>query len=101
MTMTTTETDDLEIPGCNLDDPAEVEAFFGNFGMAEHFRKSVQASCEELVRADYARREEKITETRISALARVHQNYMAFLVETLQGRVARERNVLASLRNGA
>ncbi len=91
----------IMIPACDLNNPAEVEAHFGNFGMAEHYRKAVQASCEEMVRATFASREEKITETRIAALARVHQNYLSFLTDMLQGRIARERNVLQSLRQGA
>ena len=87
----------ISIPAMETDDPAQLEALFGNYGMWEHYRKVIQAQCEELVRADYAVKNEKITETRISALARVHPNYLSFLADGLFGREARERNVRESL----
>ncbi len=84
-------------PDVDLNDPAQLEALFGNYGMWEHWRKAVQAQCEELVRADYASRGEKITESRIEALGRLHQNYLGFLSDGLIGRHRREQNVRDSL----
>ncbi len=88
------------LPAIKTEDPAYLEAMFGNFGMWEHWRKAVQAQCEELVRADYASRGEKITESRIEALGRLHANYLSFLSDGLMGRHQREQNVFESLRGG-
>lgn len=81
-------------------DPASLEAFFGNFGHAEHFRKVLLADCREAVRAKYAASGEKITEARLDDLARTHERYVDWLIYTLTGRHRREQNVLASLVNG-
>jgi hypothetical protein len=77
-------------------DPGSLEAWFGNFGHAEHFRKVILASCREAVRAKYVKDGEKITESRLDDLARTHDRYIDWLVYTLNGRQLREQNVLAS-----
>lgn len=87
---------ELVVPECDLNDPAQVEAWFGNFSWFEHYRKCVLSNCEELVRAKAALDDMKITETRITSLARQHPNYLAFLENGLQGRIVREQNVLDS-----
>jgi hypothetical protein len=89
-------TDDGEAVGYDANDPASLEAFFGNFGHAEHFRKVVLASAREAVRAEYAVKNEKVTEARLDDLARTHPKYVDWLTYTLTGRVLREKNVLAS-----
>jgi hypothetical protein len=82
--------------GYDPNDPASLEAWFGNFGHAEHFRKVVMADCREAIRAEYDAKGEKISEARLEVLARTHNTYIDWLTYTLQGRVLRERNVLAS-----
>jgi hypothetical protein len=77
-------------------DPAELEAWYGNFGMDERMRKVVLCNCKEIVRARYVVANEKISETRIDDLAHVHDNYLDFLVASLKGRRLRENNVLSS-----
>lgn len=77
-------------------DPASLEAWFGAFGHAEHFRKVVLASCREALRAKYAASGEKITEARLDDLSRTHDRYVDWLIYTLNGRVLREQNAIAS-----
>lgn len=91
----------IDVPLFDVNDPAEMEAWFGNFGHGEHYRKVVLENCAEMVRADYELREEKITEARITILKRVHPSYLAYLTDSLHGRIARERNAIESLRHGA
>lgn len=86
----------IEVPDCDFNDPASLESWYGNFGWFEHYRKVVLSNCEELVRAKAAVSNEKITETRITSLARQHPNYLGFLEEHLHGRILRERNVIES-----
>ena len=86
---------DGNLPEIDENDPAQIEALFGNYGHWEHWRKVVQAQCEELVRAKFALAGEKITEHRLEVLARLHDNYISFLTDGLQGRRLREQNVLA------
>jgi hypothetical protein len=56
----------------------------------------ILASTREAVRAEFAVKNEKVTEARLDDLARVHPKYTDWLTYTLTGRVLRERNVLAS-----
>lgn len=81
------------VPNCNPSDPAQIEALFGNFGLFDHWRKVVLSNCEEIVRARYTLKGEKITESRINSLARLHPNYIELLTQGLLGRTERERNV--------
>jgi hypothetical protein len=89
-------TPDGEEVAYDANDPASLEAFFGNFGHAEHFRKVILSDCREAVRAKYAASGEKITEARLDDLARTHDRYVDWLIYTLEGRKLREQNVLAS-----
>lgn len=84
------------LPVVDLDNPGQLEAFYGNFGFADKWRKVVLANCKEIVRATYANRDERISEARIDDLARVHDNYLDFLITHLKGRTLREKNVLTS-----
>lgn len=85
------------MPLCDESDPASLEAFYGNFGYAEAWRKCVIANCKEIVRARYTLANEKISESRIDDLAHVHDLYLDFLTTHLKGRRIREENVLQSM----
>lgn len=84
-----------KVPEIDLSDPAMLEAFYaGNSSsFKEHYRKVVQAQCEEMIRAEYALKGEKITEGRIETLARLHPNYLDFLRIHLAGQGMREKAV--------
>lgn len=86
----------VDVPLCDTTDAAALEAWYGNFGFAEHWRKVVLASCREIIRAQAALTETKLSEARIDDLARTHQLYLSFLAEHLDGRRLREQNVLDS-----
>jgi hypothetical protein len=104
MTATMPETDEAlggNLPALDLTDPANLEAFYGNFAFFDHYRKSILAQCHELLRGKYASENEKVTETRLENEARVHPIYLDFLAEHFNGRQKREQNVFDSLRNGA
>lgn len=92
----------FEMPLVNLDNPAEVEALFGNFGLADHFRKVILATCAELIRAGAAVTEPpvKITESRVDDLAHTHEKYIDFLLLCLNGRRQREQNVMDTISQG-
>ncbi len=90
------ETGEEELPTYDPRDPASLEAFFGNFGYAEHFRKVVLANAREAARAKATRDEVKVTEARLDDQARTSDMYVNFLVHNLQGRTLRERNVIDS-----
>lgn len=83
-------------------DPASLEAWFGNFGHAEHFRKVVLASAREAARARAALIAEKgggkmPSEAKLDDMARTSDKYVDYLIATLHGRRLREQNVLASM----
>ena len=80
------------IPVCDMDDPGQVEAWFapGSYSHYEHFRKVVLAGCRELVRARAAVDAEKLSEARIDDKARLTDNYMQYLTDSLEGRSIRE-----------
>lgn len=90
------EDDTLTLPVCDTRDPADLEAWYGPFGFAEHWRKVVLANCREAERGVATANGEKITEARLDDKARLHPNYLAFLTTHLIGRRLREENVLAS-----
>jgi hypothetical protein len=89
------------LPTVNANDPAQLEALFGNFGMWEHYRKSVLADCRESIRAEYTLKQEKVTEARLDDLSRLHPNYLDLLATGLTGRTQREAYVLESLKHGS
>lgn len=73
----------------------ELAAWYSGFSFCEHYRKVVQAQCEELVRARFAARKESVTEKRIDALARLEPSYLNYLERHLRGRVLWEKSFLA------
>lgn len=85
----------LAIPERETDGYAELAAWFSGFSFSEHYRKVVQAQCQELVRAQFALTGEKVTETRLEALARLHPAYLNYLERQLHGRVLWEKEFLA------
>lgn len=87
-----------KLPSIASEDPAMLEALHGNFGLVEHLRKCTLAKCEELVRARCERDGEKVSEGRIKTLARLEDEYLDFLIDSLNGRHQRELNVRESSR---
>jgi hypothetical protein len=85
------------LPEVNLNDPAQLEAFYGNFAFFDHYRKSVLAECHELERAKALESGSKTTETQLENRARLHPNYIDFLSTHFNGRHQREQNVRDSL----
>lgn len=84
---------EMEVPDAP-EDPAELASLYGPFGFFDHWRKCVLAQAQELIRAKYATAQEKITESRLDSLARIHPAYLDFLDQHLQGRIRWEREVL-------
>lgn len=84
----------LVLPECDTTDPAQLCAFFGNYGYGDHLRKIVLANCAELIRAQAGVSGEKISEARIDQLSRIHPNYVEWIVKNLEGRVLYERDAL-------
>jgi len=87
-----------DVPDVDHNDPASLEAFYGLFSFFDHYRKSVLASCREVVRGRAAADGQKLSEARIDDLARLSPMYLDFLAQHYEGRQLRERNVIASLR---
>lgn len=83
----------VEIPKCDTTDPADVEAWFGNYGYADHYRKVVLSSCREIIRASAAIAGTKLSEAKIDDAARLHDSYLVFLRDCLDGRRIREEMV--------
>ncbi len=83
--------DGIELPACDLTDPAQLIAWWGNFGFGEHYRKVVLANCYELERARAAATKTHVTEARLKELARINPAYLGFLADGLQGRIIYER----------
>ena len=78
------------LPTCDLDNPADLEAWFGAFGFVDHFRKVVLSSCKEIERA----KNPTFSEAKLDGLAHVNDTYVDFLIQCLNGRRLREQNVL-------
>ena len=95
-----TPLDPARIPTCDTSNPASLEAWYGPFGWADHFRKMVLANCAEMIRAAAAVEGAKISETRINDLAHTHELYLDFLLQSLTGRTLREQNVRDSIGQG-
>lgn len=81
------------MPQVDLSNPGDLEAFYGPFGYADHWRKVCLANCRELVRAGASLGKQKISEARIDDLARTHPIYLQFLTDHLHGRRTRERGI--------
>ena len=61
------------------------------WGITDIYRKVLQANCREVIRAKYALGGEKITETRLDDLSRLHPAYLEYLATHLAGRTLFER----------
>jgi hypothetical protein len=85
------------VPLCDTSNPADLEAWFGPFGYADHFRKVVLSNCAEIIRAST---NGKLSEARIDQLAHTHTLYVDFLIQCLTGRRLREQNVRDSIATG-
>lgn len=85
------------MPICDTANPADLEAWYGPFGNADHWRKVVLANAREIVRATNALGGEKISEARIDDRARTSDAYLEFLATHLHGRRKREENVRSSM----
>ena len=96
--MTGFVTKDGESIGWDRTDPGSMEAWFGPFGHAEHFRKVVLATARENERAKAVMRDQKVSEARLDDLARTSDLYVQWLIDTLSARQARETNVMESQR---
>lgn len=89
------------LPECDTLNPAELEAFYGNFGYADHFRKVCLSNCREIERARATAREQKVSEARLDDLARTSDTYIDYLIVNLNGRRLREEEVRNLARMGA
>lgn len=85
-----------DVPERESDDIAVLAAWYSGFAYAEHYRKVVLAQCKEIVRADYAARDKKVTEERLKDLARTHPIYLDYLATHLHGRTLWEREFRAA-----
>lgn len=85
--------DVIVAPTWNADDPAQLGAWFGNYGHWEHWRKVVLSSCGEVLRAKLALDKQPVTETRLNVLAHLHPAYLEFLTDGLSGRTLWEAEV--------
>lgn len=78
------------MPEVDLSNPGDLEAFYGPFGYADHWRKVCLANCREIIRAGAALGNQRVSEARIDDLARTHSIYLQFLTDHLNGRRIRE-----------
>jgi hypothetical protein len=83
------------IPEPDGEDHATLAAWFSGFSYSEHYRKVVLSQCKETLRAGAALTNQKVTETRLEDLARVHPLYLDYLARHLQGRIKWEASFLA------
>jgi hypothetical protein len=86
---------DIEIPVRDTEDYATLAAWYSGFAFFESFRKVQLAQCKELVRGKASLAGEKITESRIDDLARLHPLYLDFLTSHLKGRTMWEYEFLS------
>ena len=82
------------LPMVDMTDPADLESWFGNFGFVDHFRKIVLSSCKEIERA----KNPSASEAKLDTLAHINDLYVDFMIQCLNGRRLRERNVVESTR---
>jgi hypothetical protein len=82
---------DVVIPDPETADFAELAAWYSGFAYAEHYRKVVLSACREVIRAGASLTNQKLTESRMEDLSRVHPSYLDFLARHLQGRMAWEQ----------
>jgi len=80
-----------EIPRCDFDDPAALDAWFGRSGLYAHWRKVVLALAKEMSRAALEAAGRKYTEAKVDDMARLNPIYYEFLLHCLEGARLREK----------
>lgn len=87
--------DEAVIPDRESDAPEVLAAWYSGFAFAEHYRKVCLSLARELVRAQFAAKKEKVTESRLDDLSRIHPLYLDYLARHLEGRTKWEHEFLA------
>lgn len=88
-----------EIAGCDTNDPADLESWYGNFGQHETLRKVVLANCRSIARAKAALvtdAKQTLSDPRADDAARQSDAYIDFIIAGMEGRRLREKNVRES-----
>lgn len=80
-----------EIPRCDFNDPAALDAWFGRAGLYAHWRKVVLALAREMSRAALEATNRKYTEAKVDDMARLNPIYVDFLLNCLEGARLREK----------
>ncbi len=83
------------IPEPDFEDYACLAAWYSGFSWAEQYRKVVLAGCREVVRAGAVLSGQKVSESRLDDLSRVHPAYLAYLEKHLRGRTKWEEAFLS------
>ena len=73
--------------------PELLAAWHGSFGFVEPFRKVILADCRLVERAKAQTTGERITEAKLDDLSHTSEDYVAFLTDALNGRVAYEKMI--------
>ena len=75
----------------------ELAAWYSGYAYAESYRKIVISSCKEAIRAGWIpKRDGRMTEARLEAMAYLHDSYLDFLRRHLLGRIRFEKAFLAN-----
>lgn len=82
-------------PERESDDYPTLASWYSGFSFCEHYRKVMLAQVREIVRAEFAAAEQKITEARLDDLARTHTLYLDYLATHLKGRALWEQEFLS------
>ncbi len=80
-----------EVPRCDFNDPASLDAWFGRSGLYAHWRKVVLALAKEMSRAALEAAGRKYTEAKVDDMARLNPIYYEFLLHCLEGARLREQ----------
>lgn len=80
-----------DVPVCDFDDPAALEAWHGRSQLAERWRKCVLALCRQLERAKLEAAGVRYTVDKVDDLARLNPLYYGFLLNCLEGARLREK----------
>lgn len=80
-----------DIPLCDFDDPAALEAWWGRNQLAEQWRKCVLALCRDLERAKFEAAGVRYTVDKVDDRARQNPIYTDYLLHCLQGARLREQ----------
>lgn len=80
-----------DIPACDFNDPAALDAWFGRNNMAEHWRKCVLALCRDMERARFEGAGVRYTVDKVDDAARQNPIYVKWLLQCLEGARLREK----------